>query len=52
MTNKRIKTSYAICKHCSQYVDGSCECEDYKRCRDCPMPRCVMLADQHPDAVK
>lgn len=35
-----------ICKHCSkQSKGGICVCKDYMACRDCPMPRRVMLMD-------
>lgn len=35
-----------ICKHCSkQSKGGRCVCKDYMTCRDCPMPRRVMLRD-------
>lgn len=35
-----------ICKHCSkQSKRGRCVCKDYMTCRDCPMPRRVMLMD-------
>ena len=38
-----------LCEHCTQFYKGRCDCCDYKRCRDCPMPRKVLLADRYGD---
>ena len=42
------KTPTAVCRHCTQWQADGCTCSDFKRCRDCNMPRCVLLADRHP----
>lgn len=47
---RTAKTPTAVCRHCRQWSAEGCGCTDYKRCRDCPMPRCVLLADSHPGA--
>ena len=38
------KTPTAACRRCSRWTETGCACDDHKRCRDCNMPRCVLLA--------
>lgn len=40
------KTPTAVCRRCRMWSDSGCLCNDHKRCRDCNMPRCVLLADR------
>lgn len=40
MTDKRI------CPHCMNHRKGKCECDDYLKCRDCPMPRKVLILER------
>lgn len=35
-----------VCLYCRMYR-GGCTCFDYKKCSDCPMPRKVIIMDQH-----
>ena len=39
------KITTAACLRCTKYTDSGCICNDCKTCKDCPMPRCVLLAD-------
>ena len=40
------KTPTAICRYCSQCTPaGECSCTDHKKCKDCNIPRCVLLTD-------
>ncbi len=38
---------YEVCRYCANYQKDTqkCECEDYMNCRECPMPRMIMLKD-------
>ena len=38
---------YAVCKYCINNPKDTkkCECKDHMQCRDCEMPRMVMLMD-------
>ena len=39
--------SSVFCRYCRMNDNGRCSCADHELCRDCPMPRAVMIAERH-----
>ena len=36
-----------FCRFCRMAKNDRCLCADHELCRDCPMPRSVMIAERH-----
>ena len=36
-----------FCRFCRMAKNERCLCADHESCRDCPMPRAVMIAERH-----
>ena len=42
-----MRLTTAICRVCPEWKNGVCACEDHISCKECNIPRCVLLAVTH-----